>query len=108
MPTLDELMNLPGVIAAGKFDDSGNVVEFKGDLSQEEAGMAALMAVANKMVGELEARGFEAFTGKKGFSPIQGFAVSAGKFVACIANGFGVIFEADKADFDKAFQVLMS
>ncbi len=107
MPRLRELMQLPGAIAAGKFDDHGNLVAYTGDISEQAAEIAALMAAANEAMANMQAKGWTAYTGKDGFYPVQGFAVAAGKYAACIAGNIGVFVELDKADFDKIFETIM-
>ena len=106
MPTVEELMEIPGAVAAGEFDDQGNVIKFTGDISETAAEIAALMAVANRSVGNMEAKGWTAYTGKDGFFPVQGFAVAAGKYAACIMGNKGVFVELEKADFDQIFKKL--
>ncbi len=106
MPTLKELMQLPGAIAAGKFDSNGNLCAYTGDISETAAEIAGLMAAANKAIANMQAKGWTAYTGKEGFFPVQGFSVAAGKYAACIAGSYGVFVELDKADFDKIFEVL--
>lgn len=106
MPTLKELMQLPGAVAAGKFDGNGNLCAYTGDISEKAAEIAALMAAANEAVANLQAKGFSSYTGKEGFFPVQGFSVAAGKYAACIMGNYGVFVELDKADFDKIFETL--
>jgi len=106
MPTLKDLMSLPGAVAAGKFDSNGNLCAYTGDISEKSAEIAGLMAAANKAIANMQAKGFSAYSGKEGFYPVQGFAVAAGKYAACIAGNYGVFLELDKADFDKTFELL--
>ncbi len=107
MATLKELMQLPGAVAAGKFDDKGNLCAYTGDISEKAAEIAGLMAAANKAIANMQAKGWSAYTGKEGFYPVQGFAVAAGKYAACIAGNVGVFVELDKADFDKIWETIM-
>ena len=106
MPTLKELMGLPGAIAAGKFDSNGNLCAYTGDISEKAAEIAGLMAAANRAVANMQAKGWSAYTGKEGFFPVQGFSVAAGKYAACIMGNYGVFVELEKADFDKIFEAL--
>lgn len=106
MPTLKELMELPGAIAAGKFDSNGNLCAYTGDISEKAAEIAGLMAAANKAVANMQAKGWSTYTGKEGFYPVQGFSVAAGKYAVCIMGNCGVFVELDKADFDKIFETL--
>lgn len=106
MPTLKELMQLPGAVAAGKFDSNGNLCAYTGDITEKAAEIAGLMAAANQSVANMQAKGWTTYTGKEGFYPVQGFSVAAGKYAVCIMGNYGVILELDKADFDKTFETL--
>lgn len=103
---LKELMSIPGAVAAGEFTDDGRLVAYYGDVSEKEAEMAALMCAANKLMANMEAKGWSIYTGKDGFYPVVGFAVAGGKYAVCVMGNVGVFVELDKADFDKAFEVL--
>lgn len=106
MPTLKQLMELPGAVAAGKFDSNGNLCGYTGNITEKAAEIAGLMAAANKAVANMQAKGWSSYTGKEGFFPVQGFSVAAGKYAVCIMGNYGVIVELDKADFDKIFEAL--
>lgn len=103
---LKELMNLPGAVAAGEFSDDGKLLAYYGDISEKAAEIAALMSAANRATGNMQAKGWSVYTGKEGFWPVQGFAVAAGKYVACVMGSVGVFVELEKADFDKIFETL--
>jgi len=103
---LHELMSLPGAVAAGEFSEDGRLLSYTGDISEKAAEIAALMAAANRAIGNMQAKGWSAYTGKDGFYPVQGFAVAGGKYAACIMGNVGVFVELSKADFDKTFEVL--
>jgi len=103
---LKELMQLPGAVAAGEFAEDGRLLSYYGDISEKAAEIAALMCAANKAMGNMQAKGWSAYTGKDGFYPVQGFAVAGGKYAACIMGNVGVFVELSKADFDKTFETL--
>lgn len=103
---LKELTSLPGVFAAGEFTDDGKLVAYHGDIDQRSAEMAAMMCAANKLMGNMQAKGWTEYTNQEGFYPIRGFAVAGGKYAACVMGNVGVFVELDKADFDKIFEAL--
>ncbi len=107
MARLQDLMALPGAIAAGKFDNTGKLLAYTGDISEKSAEIAALMGVSNLATSNMQAKGFSTYSGKDGFFPVQGFAVAAGKYAACIAGDVGVFVEIENADFDKIFSTIM-
>ena len=49
MSKLKELMSINGVVAAGEFNADGSLVAFEGNITEEEAAMAAQMSHANKI-----------------------------------------------------------
>ena len=76
---LDKLMALNGAIAAGEFTPTGELVAHKGGLSDEHAGMVAMMCAANTMMGKMQSESFSKLTGMS-WSPLKGWTVSAGDF----------------------------
>ncbi|MEM1880316.1 MAG: DUF2173 family protein [Desulfurococcaceae archaeon] len=103
---LKELMSLPGAVAAGEFSDDGRLLAYYGNIDEKSAEIAAMMCAANKLMGNMQAKGWSAYTGQGGFYPVYGFAVAGGKYVACILGNVGVFLELDEADFDKTFETL--
>ena len=103
---LEELMSLPGAFAAGEFSDDGKLLAYYGNIDEKSAEIAAMMCAANKLMGNMQAKGWSFYTGQEGFYPVRGFAVAGGKYAACIMGNVGVFVELDKADFDKTFEVL--
>ncbi|MFN4320009.1 MAG: DUF2173 family protein, partial [Aquificaceae bacterium] len=77
---LKELMSLPGAVAAGEFADDGRLLAYYGDISETAAEIAAMMCAANKLMGNMQAKGWSAYTGQGGFYPVYGFAVAGGKY----------------------------
>jgi len=103
---LQELLALPGAVAAGEFSDDGRLIAYAGDISEKKALMAAMMCAANKAMGNMQAMGWSMHTGKEGFFPVLGFAVAGGRYAVCVLGNVGVFLELEKADFDKTFEVL--
>jgi roadblock/LC7 domain-containing protein len=103
---LKELMSIPGAVAAGIFSDDGRLIAYYGDIDEKSAEVAAMMCAANKLMGNMQAKGWSAYTGQGGFYPVYGFAVAGGKYATCIMGNVGVFVELSKADFDKTFEIL--
>jgi len=59
MADLKKLLEIKGVFAAGEFDDNGNLVAFEGDITEEEAAMAAKMCWANNAMATVQIEGSE-------------------------------------------------
>ena len=102
---LDELMSLNGATAAGEFTPTGELAAYKGNLSEEHAKMVAMMCAANTLMGKMEAESFSQHTGMN-WSPLKGWAVSAGDYSVCVMGNTGVFVETEKADFNEIFKTL--
>lgn len=126
MATLDDLMSLPGALAAFKFRGSGELLEHKpGDLEELDESVLDLLAhmcSANISIATMQARGWENITDMKGFYPVREFTligldwsvvVSGLKRESEKAEGkdllspfLGVVLENDAADYEKTFAAL--
>ena len=103
---LHTLMNIPGASAASLFSDDGKLLAYTGDIGEQAAEIAAMMCAANKLMGNMQAKGWSVYTHQDGFYPINGFSVAGGRYAACIMGNACVFVEMGKADFDKAYEVL--
>ncbi|MFN3788422.1 MAG: DUF2173 family protein, partial [Sulfurihydrogenibium azorense] len=54
MADLKKLMSIKGVFAAGEFNPDGTLVAFEGDITEEEAAMAAAMCAANNAMAKMQ------------------------------------------------------
>lgn len=106
MATLDQLMELPGAIAAVSFNDRGEVSDFRGDLTDDLASMAGQMCSANMAIFRMQADGWTRLTGQKGFLPEKGFAFMGLDYAVTALDGEAVFMRKADADFDRAFEVL--
>lgn len=109
MANLHKLISeIPGAFAAGEFSRTGELLNYAGAISLQAARIAAQMSAANNLMGNMQASGWTAYTGKDGFEPVVGFAVSGPEKSALVVGNIGVFVENAKADFDKTFAVLAS
>ena len=108
MASCSKLLELPGVIAVGKYGSHGELLDYAGDVTLTAAKTAALMAHANMAMGNMQAAGWTDYTGKEGFFPALGFAISGPKKSALIVGNIGLFVENDKADFDMLFNALQN
>jgi roadblock/LC7 domain-containing protein len=106
MANIRKLLEVPGVVAAGEFDDHGELVDYCGEITLKTAKIAALMCKANEALGNMQAAGYTEYTGKEGFYPVTGFAVSGPKKSALIVKNYGVFVDNEKADFDSLYKML--
>jgi len=107
MANLDQLLSIKGVWAAGEFSHDGKLLAYKGNISGEEAAMAAMMCAANAMIAEMQTQGFTAMSGKE-WTPFAGFALTGPKYSVCVGKGVGVFVNNDEVSFNEVFKALSS
>ncbi len=126
MTTLDELMKLPGAMAAFEFRGSGELLEqriaYPDRINETTLDLLAHMCAANMSIATMQARGWEKVTAMTGFYPIQEFTL-VGFDWSVIVSGLnrerykqegkfslppftGVIMANTNADYEAAFALL--
>lgn len=126
MATLDELMQLPGAMAAFEFRGSGELLDhriaYPERINPATLDLVAHMCSANMSIATMQARGWEQVTAMKGFYPIQEFTLigfdwsvvvsglgrerhkQEGKF--SLPPFLGVVMSNENADYEAAFAIL--
>jgi roadblock/LC7 domain-containing protein len=108
--SLDELLTIEGVAAAGEFGPDGSLVDYRAnmDMSPEMAAGAAQFCATVTMLFNTLAGAFSQMSGMP-WTPQQGWAYSGGDWTVAIGGGGykGVFVETAKADFNKLFEVLV-
>jgi roadblock/LC7 domain-containing protein len=104
MPTLDELMRLPGVYGAIEFSCKGELGQVRGELKQDFAEIVAQMCAANMAIYRMQAVGWTKLTGQQGFLPERGFAFVTLDHVVMGMNGNAILSHSKDFDFDAAYQ----
>lgn len=107
---LNQLMNLPGALAAFTFTDKGDltahVVREGSEITPEVLDLLAHSCVANIAVATMEARGWEALTGQKGFEPLQGFSMIGLEWSVVLTGRCGVIMKNRDVNYEDAFNAI--
>lgn len=106
MANLDKLLQIKGVFAAGEFSDDGKLIAYKGDITEEEAAMAAEMCAANNAMAKMQADGYTALSGKE-WTPLKGWALAGPKYSVCVMGNIGVFVKNDEVSFNEVFKALM-
>jgi roadblock/LC7 domain-containing protein len=110
MASLEELLQIDGVVAAGEFSRDGTLIDYKAnmDMSPELAAMAAQFCATVSMLFNTLAPAFSQFSGMN-WVPQHGWAYSGGDYTVAIGAGGtkGVFVETAKADFNHLFEVLV-
>jgi roadblock/LC7 domain-containing protein len=110
MASLEELLKIDGVAAAGEFAKDGSVIDYKSsmDMSPELAAGAAQFCATVSMLFDTLSGAFSQQSGMN-WSPQQGWAYSGGDWTVAIGEGGrkGVFIETAKADFNELFRILV-
>jgi len=106
--TLDDLLKLNGVVAAGEFTPDGKLVDYKAkmDMSPELAAMTAQFCATVTMMFNTLAGAFTQLSQMK-WVPQLGWAYSGGDWTVAIGGNKGVFVETVKADINQLFQELV-
>jgi len=111
MATLQELLDLEGVVVAGEFDFDGSMLDYeaKMDISEEMAQITAQFCAAVSVMLNTLASSFSERSGMN-WVPQHGWAYSGGEWTACIGDGGrrGVFVETSKADLNMLFEALVT
>ena len=109
LDTLQELLDIEGVVAALEFGLDGSLLDYeaKMDMSEEMAQMTAQYCAAVSLLFNTLASSFTERSGMN-WVPQHGWAYSGGEWTACIGDGGrrGVLVETSKADFNRLFEAL--
>src|SRR5262249_58837301 len=101
MATLDELLKIDGVVAAGEFTADGKLVGYKAkmDMSPEMAAMTAQYCATVTMMFNTLAGAFSHLSKMK-WVPQQGWAYSGGEWTVAIGGNRGAVLETAQAHFN--------
>ena len=106
--TLDDLLTIEGVVAAGEFTADGKLVDYKAkmDMSPELAAMTAQFCATVTMMFNTLAGAFTQLS-KMQWVPQQGWMYAGGDYTVAIGGTRGVFVETAKADFNRLFEALV-
>lgn len=104
MPTLDELMSLPGVYGAIEFACTGELGQMRGDVNRDFAELVAQMCATNMAIYRMQATGWTKLTGQKGFLPERGFAFVTLDQVVMGMDGSAILARSTDFDYDAAYR----
>jgi roadblock/LC7 domain-containing protein len=108
MATLEDLLKLPGVMAAGEFSADGKLVNYKAkmEMSRELASTTAQFCGTVTMLFDTLAGAFTQLS-KMNWTPQKGWAYSGGDWSVAVGGHRGVFVQTAKADFKKLFEALV-
>ncbi|MGO9444893.1 MAG: DUF2173 family protein [Thiobacillaceae bacterium] len=107
---IEQLMGLPGALAAFSYTDKGDLKDHRiregTEITPQVLDLLAHSCVANMAVATLEARGWEALTGQRGFEPVQGFSMIGLEWSAVVNGNFGVVVKNREVDYEATFNAI--
>jgi roadblock/LC7 domain-containing protein len=108
MATLDELMRIKGVVAAGEFSPDGRLIDYRAtvDMTPEMAALAAELCAPVKVMFETLASELMRFSDMRWLPP-KGWAYSGGDWTIAIGGQRGVFVTTAEADFNELFRTLV-
>ncbi len=110
MTDLQQLMKLPGALAAFEFSDRGELgahqIASGSKLDADSLDLLCHVCVANIAIATMQARGWEKMTGAQGFYPIQGFTLVGFEWTAVATENRGVVMANDHVDYEQAYAAL--
>ncbi len=110
MADLDELMALPGAVAAFAMNDRGELQEHRiaegSRLDARTLDLLGHMCVANMAIATMQARGWEASSNSQGFYPVNGFTLVGMDWSAATNGRHCVVMENEQADYEAAYRAL--
>jgi roadblock/LC7 domain-containing protein len=106
MADLKKLLALKGVFAAGTFSDDGKLTSYAGEITEDEAAMAAAMCAANMHMARMQADGYTALSGESGWTPATGFAVAGPRYAVCVMGNAGVFARIGECSFNEIYKAL--
>lgn len=108
--SLDQLMRVPGAVAAFQFSDKGDLLQHMikegTELTPQVLDLLAHTCVANMSIAAMEAKGWEALTGQQGFAPLQGFSLIGLDWSTVADGNHGVVLRNRDVDYEAAFAAL--
>lgn len=110
MPDVQTLSEMPGVIGAFRFSAKGELEDRKisadSELTERVLDLLAHLCVANMAIATMQARGWEAMTGMRGFYPINGFTLVGFTWTVITSEQYGVIMANADVDYEAAYAAL--
>ena len=108
MATLDELLKITGVVAAGEFRPDGKLVDFKAkmDMSRDMAALTAQFCATVTMLFNTLAGSYSKMSGMD-WTPQHGWMYAGGNWTVAIGGNRGVFIETAKADFNELYKTLV-
>lgn len=107
--SLDDLLNINGVVAAGEFGLDGSLVDYKAsvEFSEDLAQTTAKFTAAVTQLFNVLAESFTRLNNQFNFAPQQGWAYAGGDWSVAVGGNRGVFVKTADADYNTLFAELV-
>lgn len=108
MASIDNLLEIEGVVAAGEFTRGGELVDYGAnmEMSEELAATAAQFCASVTLLFDTLGGAFSEMSGMN-WTPQDGWMYAGGDFTVAIGDNTGVFVETEKADFNQLYEELV-
>jgi len=108
MNLINQLLSMPGVIAAGEFSHRGERFTHAGLLDSQQARMASIMCSANSLAIHMQAGILASIVGEGGLTPAQGWIVQGHCFTVCVIGQRFCFLEQETASLNQVVTLMRS
>jgi roadblock/LC7 domain-containing protein len=97
---LDRIMKIPGVIAAGQFDEEGKIIRKTGDIPDDVREKIAKMNSEQTKTLKAKVQTLDQLTDLE-WMPLVGWMMWGGRYALCVVDYNCIIIEVKRADFNQ-------
>jgi roadblock/LC7 domain-containing protein len=107
MATVDQVMKVKGVLAAGQFAPDGRLMSYKSNMPMDNklAEMSAQFCGTVTMLFNTMAGAFSQLS-KMNWVPQKGWMYAGGDYTVAVGGNIGVFAETSKVDFNELYRAL--
>lgn len=107
-PSVEELLDIEGAVAAGEFASDGSLVEYATttDMTEELAETTAQFTATVTMLFDTLAGAYSELSDMD-WTPQQGWAYSGGEYTIAVGGRRAVFAETEAVDFNRLFDALV-
>jgi roadblock/LC7 domain-containing protein len=105
---LKEVLKLPGILGAAKFTPKGELESYKGEISEDDARMAAHMCASNSVVMQMQARLFAEYSQQPEWNSYQGWVMMGPEMGVMVVGDTLCIVNSQQASINDLMAALSS
>lgn len=106
MPSLEDLLQVKGAMAAIRYYDDGSLAEAVGDLGEQDADLAAEMCNATGRIMHQEADLFAAYSGMGGWTPPEGWGMRGSRLGVWSVGNIACFVDIGEVSYNELYRAL--